>query len=596
MTHHPLTDKISLLPDLPGCYLMKDHSGIILYVGKAKNLKNRVRSYFRGAHDTKTQQLVAEIADFETIITATEKESLLLEISLIKKHQPKYNIRLKQGTMYPYLKITNERHPKMVITSTVAKDGGHYFGPYPNVNAANETLQLLHKIYPLRRCGRNEKRACFYYHLNQCIGCCDHTVTPQEYALQIAKIKRFLNGDISEIKRDLTEKMQRAAAQLAFEQAADYRNQIHHLDITVEKQRVIAKEYTNHDLFAYHVSRSWLSIQTFLLRQSRIIKREAAVFPCYGDPQEEVLSYIMQFYQTHNHPLPKELIVPHTIEADLLAHSLGCHVHVPQRGKKRSLLELAQKNCELALAEQFRLTEQRQQRTVSANDELAQALGLPQLHVIEAFDHSHIQGAHPVSAMVVYVDGQPQRKRYRKYHVKTVQGAHEFATTQEVIRRRYIRLIKEQATLPDLILMDGGAIQVQAARDVLEDELGLSIPVAGMVKDDKHRTATLIFGTPLQTVFLEPTSNAFHLVQRIQEEVHRFAITFHRQVRSKNAFASVLDDIPGVGPRTRQRLLQHAKNTTEIARMSLADLQQLGINKRTATQIVAFFQQNDPKS
>lgn len=390
--------------------------------------------------------------------------------------------------------------------------------------------------------------------------------------------------------------MQRAAAQLAFEQAADYRNQIHHLDITVEKQRVIAKEYTNHDLFAYHVSRSWLSIQTFLLRQSRIIKREAAVFPCYGDPQEEVLSYIMQFYQTHNHPLPKELIVPHTIEADLLAHSLGCHVHVPQRGKKRSLLELAQKNCELALAEQFRLTEQRQQRTVSANDELAQALGLPQLHVIEAFDHSHIQGAHPVSAMVVYVDGQPQRKRYRKYHVKTVQGAHEFATTQEVIRRRYIRLIKEQATLPDLILLDGGTIQVQAARDVLEDELGLSIPVAGMVKDDKHRTATLIFGTPLQTVFLEPTSNAFHLVQRIQEEVHRFAITFHRQVRSKNAFASVLDDIPGVGPRTRQRLLQHAKNTTEIARMSLADLQQLGINKRTATQIVAFFQQNDPKS
>ncbi|MBS4750449.1 excinuclease ABC subunit UvrC [Carnobacteriaceae bacterium zg-ZUI78] len=588
-----IKEKLSLLPDLPGCYMMKDAFGEIIYIGKAKNLKNRVNSYFRGAHDGKTLLLVNDIRTFETIVTRTNKEALLLEINLIQKYQPKYNIKLKETTMYPYLKITKEKDPQMMITNHVEKDGGLYFGPYPNVGAANQTLQLLQKSYPLRRCSKQEKRACFYYHIHQCIGCCDHPVPKEEYDKRIKLIQRFLNGDVSQIKKELRMKMQEAAEELAFERAGDYRDQIHYIETTVEKQIILSKDYSNHDVFGYFIKNGLLSIQVFLLRQSSIIKREATIFECYGNPEDEVLSYILQFYLDKGHILPKEIIVPDTLDKDLLADTLGVKVITPKRNKKRSLLDLTIKNSEIAVNERIHLETLKDTRSIKAVDELAHYLGIQSANTIESFDHSNTQGTNPVSAMVVYKNGIPDKKAYRKFKIKTVVGSHEFATTQEVIRRRYSRLLKENKPMPDLILMDGGAIQVNAAKEVLEDELGLQIAIAGMVKNDKHQTASLIFGDDLHVVDLPIQSPAFRLIQRIQEEVHRFAITFHRQLRSKHSLSSQLDNIEGVGPKTKKKLLVHFRTLKELKEASLEDFKHLGISKNVANNLYHYFKSID---
>ena len=586
MSSELIESKLKNLPDLPGCYIMRNVNDDIIYIGKAKNLKNRVRSYFRGAHDTKTEKLVSEIHHFEYIVTKTNKESLLLEINLIKKYQPYYNIKLKQGTMYPYLKITSEKDPQLVISHKVEKDGGIYFGPYPNVTAATGTQQLIQKIYPLRKCGKNETRACFYYHLGQCIGCCDHEVSKEEYDTQIKKIQRFLNGDVKTIKDDIARKMNEASERLDFEKAMDYRDQIKYIEATVEKQNIMNADFTNRDVFSYVVDRGWISIQVFLLRQSTIIKREAAMFPIYDQIEDEVLSFIIQFYEDQNHILPKEILVPEAIDKELLSETLDVKVMTPKRGSKKRMLDLATQNSEISLNEKFRREEQSQLKTKGALEELSEALGLEKVSVIESFDHSNIQGTNPVSAMVVFKDGKPDRKNYRKFKVKTVIGSHEFATTQEVIRRRYSRLLREGARLPDLILMDGGKVQMRAAIEVLEDELGLGIPVCGMVKNEKHKTATLLYGEEYKEIDLDRKGQAFQLIQRIQEEVHRFAITFHRQVRSKNTFASKLEMIDGVGPQTRKKLLRHFKTITAMKQASLEDLQTIGISERVARNIL----------
>ncbi|HFI0463373.1 TPA: excinuclease ABC subunit UvrC [Streptococcus suis] len=590
-----IEQKLALLPDLPGCYLMKDKNDTIIYVGKAKNLKNRVRSYFRGAHDMKTTKLVADIHHFETIVTNSNKEALILEINLIQKYRPIYNIKLKDGTMYPYLKITNEADPQLIITNTVLKDGGHYFGPFPNVGAATATQQLLHKVYPLRRCGKNEKRACFYYHLGQCIGPCDHPVPKETYQAQIAKIKSFLNGNVGPIKTALKEKMAEAAEKMAFEEAADYRDQLTYIETTIERQTIMSQDYNNMDVFAYYFDKGWLSIQVFLLRQGSILKREAAMFPIYGEPDEDLTTFIGRFYTEKAQTMPKAILVPSDVDKDTLSQVLNIEVTTPLRGKKRSMLELAEKNAKLALDEKFRLIEMREQKTTKAAQELARVLDIPSAQVIEAFDHSNIQGTHAVSGMVVYKDGKPDRKAYRKYKIKTVQGANEFAHTQEVIRRRYTRLLREGSDLPDLILMDGGKVQVRAARDVLENELGLAIPIAGMVKNDQHKTAALMDGYSEQVLDVDPRSQVFHLIQRIQEEVHRYAISYHRQVRAKNQIASQLDQIPGVGPATRTKLLKHFKSLDKVKAASLEEIKQLGIPGPTAEKILtALGQENTP--
>ena len=582
-TQH-IENKLKLLPDLPGCYMMKDINSRIIYVGKAKNLKNRVRSYFKSSHEGKTAKLVSEIRDFETIITSTDKEAFLLEITLIQKHKPYYNIKLKRGTGYPYIKITHEKDPQLKIVSQVKKDGGYYFGPYPNVYAATETLQLLQKVYPLRRCNGYQKRPCLYYHMGQCLGACFKEVLQSEYEKQIKKIKSFLNGNVSKIKKELEQKMETASENLEFERAAEIRDQIHYVEMTVEKQKIISNDNTPRDLFAFYMNKGWLSLQIFSIRQARLMKREKRLFPCIDTPEAELESFILQFYNQKNRILPKEILVPSGMDKETLSEILGIPVKTPQRGQKRDLLEMAQKNARLVLEEKFRLLELDERKTTGAMNEITDALGLPNGHRIEAFDHSHLQGEDLVSAMVCFIDGKPEKTEYRKYKLKNVDHADEAASTREVIYRRYSRLLKEKANLPDLILMDGASIQINAAVDVLHNQLGIDIPVAGMVKNDRHKTADLMTEND-EKIGLDPKSEGFYLLQRIQDEVHRFAITFHRQVRSKNSLASRLERIQGVGPKTRIKLLRNYGSLKNISAASVEDLESLGISKKVAQTI-----------
>ena len=582
-TQH-IENKLKLLPDLPGCYMMKDINSRIIYVGKAKNLKNRVRSYFKSSHEGKTAKLVSEIRDFETIITSTDKEAFLLEITLIQKHKPYYNIKLKRGTGYPYIKITHEKDPQLKIVSQVKKDGGYYFGPYPNVYAATETLQLLQKVYPLRRCNGYQKRPCLYYHMGQCLGACFKEVPQSEYEKQIKKIKSFLNGNVSKIKKELEQKMKTASENLEFERAAEIRDQIHYVEMTVEKQKIISNDNTPRDLFAFYMNKGWLSLQIFSIRQARLMKREKRLFPCIDTPEAELESFILQFYNQKNRILPKEILVPSGMDKETLSEILGIPVKTPQRGQKRDLLEMAQKNAKLVLEEKFRLLELDERKTTGAMNEITDALGLPNGHRIEAFDHSHLQGEDLVSAMVCFIDGRPEKTEYRKYKLKNVDHADEAASTREVIYRRYSRLLKEKANLPDLILMDGASIQINAAVDVLHNQLGIDIPVAGMVKNDRHKTADLMMEND-EKIGLDPKSEGFYLLQRIQDEVHRFAITFHRQVRSKNSLASRLERIQGVGPKTRIKLLRNYGSLKNISAASVEDLESLGISKKVAQTI-----------
>ena len=582
-TQH-IENKLKLLPDLPGCYMMKDINSRIIYVGKAKNLKNRVRSYFKSSHEGKTAKLVSEIRDFETIITSTDKEAFLLEITLIQKHKPYYNIKLKRGTGYPYIKITHEKDPQLKIVSQVKKDGGYYFGPYPNVYAATETLQLLQKVYPLRRCNGYQKRPCLYYHMGQCLGACFKEVPQSEYEKQIKKIKSFLNGNVSKIKKELEQKMETASENLEFERAAEIRDQIHYVEMTVEKQKIITNDNTPRDLFAFYMNKGWLSLQIFSIRQARLMKREKRLFPCIDTPEAELESFILQFYNQKNRILPKEILVPSGMDKETLSEILGIPVKTPQRGQKRDLLEMAQKNAKLVLEEKFRLLELDERKTTGAMNEITDALGLPNGHRIEAFDHSHLQGEDLVSAMVCFIDGRPEKTEYRKYKLKNIDHADEAASTREVIYRRYSRLLKEKANLPDLILMDGASIQINAAVDVLHNQLGIDIPVAGMVKNDRHKTADLMTEND-EKIGLDPKSEGFYLLQRIQDEVHRFAITFHRQVRSKNSLASRLEKIQGVGPKTRIKLLRNYGSLKNISAASVEDLESLGISKKVAQTI-----------
>lgn len=581
-----IEQKLTLLPAEPGSYQMKDKNDKIIYVGKAKNLKNRVRSYFKQDHDGKTAELVQNIVDFDFIVTNSDKEAFLLENELIKKYKPYYNIRLKYGTGYPYIKISKERDPKMSLVNEVKKDGGFYFGPYPNVYAAQETLRFLEKNYPLRRCNGYQGRPCLYYNMGQCLGPCWHEVSASEYQTQIERIKRFLDGDTATVKRSINEKMKIAADTLEFERAADLRDQLKYIDETVESQRVLSKDTTPRDLFNYYLDKGWMTVEVFFLRQARLIRQFKRTFSVVGEAEEEVLSFIQQFYLQRNIQKPREVLVPKGIDTIALSEVLSVPVRTPIRGEKRDLLDLAGKNARIALEEKFRLMQLNEKKTTGAMAEITNALNLPLGHRIEAFDHSHTQGVEIVSAMVVFDDGVPNKDLYRKYKIKSVDHADEWSETQEVIRRRYGRLLKEGGTMPDLILMDGGKIQLHAAKEVLEDELGMTnVPIAAMVKNDKHKTADLIDGKTEQIVTLDKQSEGFFLVQRVQEEVHRFAINFHRQLRSKNSLASRLDTIDGVGPKTRQKLLREFGSLPKIAAASVKELEAIGINEKLARVI-----------
>ncbi|MCM3785911.1 excinuclease ABC subunit UvrC [Neobacillus mesonae] len=638
--------KLALLPDSPGCYLMKNDQGTIIYVGKAKVLKNRVRSYFTGSHNGKTQRLVADIRDFEYIVTGSNKEALLLELNLIKKHQPRYNVLLKDDKTFPYLKITNERHPKLEVTRRVLKDKAKYFGPYPNSYAAHQTKKLLDRMYPLRKCGVMPKEVCLYYHMGQCLAPCVKDIEKETYEGISTEIASFLSGGHEEIKKDLQKKMEEAAEDLYFERAKELRDQIIAIDALMEKQKITTADTKDRDVFGFAIDKGWMAVQILYIRQGKMIERHATSFPFYGDAYADFISFVTQYY-SDNPALPKEILLPLLPEeenkpaiqgaegsteqpepsaeeeneqleeemvpsesasgetetsgiddpvsaAAILQEWLDIKVLIPQRGLKRQMVTMAIENAKVSLDEKFRMIERTEERTSKAAERLGHALGLESLSRVEAFDNSNIQGANPVSAMVVFIDGKPEKKEYRKYKIRSVQGPDDYETMREVIRRRYERVLKENLPRPDLIIVDGGKGQISSAQDVLHNELGLYIPVCGLVKDAKHKTSQLMVGDTFEVVQLPRDSQEFYLLHRIQEEVHRFAITFHREQRGKSMVVSRLDAIPGIGEKRRKLLLKHFGSLRKIKEASIEDFRPLSIGDKLAQTIIDSLQDEEP--
>ena len=580
-----IKSKLELLPTSPGCYIHKDKNGTIIYVGKAKNLRNRVRSYFRGSHDTKTEALVSEIVDFEFIVTESNIEALLLEINLIKENKPKYNIMLKDDKSYPFIKITNERYPRLIITRQVKKDGGLYFGPYPDVGAANEIKRLLDRIFPFRKCTNPPSKVCFYYHIGQCMA---HTICKKDEAYfksMAQEVSDFLKGQDDKIIDDLKDKMAKAAKSMEFERAAEYRDLIQAIGTLRTKQRVMAKDLQNRDVFGYYVDKGWMCVQVFFVRQGKLIERDVNLFPYYNDPDEDFLTYVGQFYQEKSHLVPNEVLIPQDIDEEAVKALVDTKILKPQRGEKKQLVNLAIKNARVSLEQKFNLLEKSVEKTQGAIENLGRLLQIPTPVRIESFDNSNIMGTSPVSAMVVFVNGKPSKKDYRKYKIKTVVGPDDYASMREVIRRRYGRVQREGLTPPDLIVIDGGQGQVNIAKQVIQEELGLDIPIAGLQKNDKHQTHELLFGDPLEVVELSRNSQEFFLLQRIQDEVHRFAITFHRQLRSKNSFSSQLDGIDGLGPKRKQNLMKHFKSLTKIKEASVDEIVGVGVPRAVAEAV-----------
>ena len=580
-----IKSKLELLPTSPGCYIHKDKNGTIIYVGKAKNLRNRVRSYFRGSHDTKTEALVSEIVDFEFIVTESNIEALLLEINLIKENKPKYNIMLKDDKSYPFIKITNERYPRLIITRQVKKDGGLYFGPYPDVGAANEIKRLLDRIFPFRKCTNPPSKVCFYYHIGQCMA---HTVCRKDEAYFKAmsqEVSDFLKGQDDKIIDELKSKMALAAQSMEFERAAEYRDLIQAIGTLRTKQRVMAKDLQNRDVFGYYVDKGWMCVQVFFVRQGKLIERDVNLFPYYNDPDEDFLTYVGQFYQEKSHLVPNEILIPQDIDEEAVKALVDTKVLKPQRGEKKQLVNLAIKNARVSLEQKFNLLEKSVEKTQGAIENLGRLLQIPTPVRIESFDNSNIMGTSPVSAMVVFVNGKPSKKDYRKYKIKTVVGPDDYASMREVIRRRYGRVQRDGLTPPDLIVIDGGQGQVNIAKQVIQEELGLDIPIAGLQKNDKHQTHELLFGDPLEVVELSRNSQEFFLLQRIQDEVHRFAITFHRQLRSKNSFSSQLDGIEGLGSKRKHNLMKYFKSLTKIKEASVDEIVAVGIPRAVAEAV-----------
>lgn len=580
-----IKSKLELLPTSPGCYIHKDKNGTIIYVGKAKNLRNRVRSYFRGSHDTKTEALVSEIVDFEFIVTESNIEALLLEINLIKENKPKYNIMLKDDKSYPFIKITNERYPRLIITRQVKKDGGLYFGPYPDVGAANEIKRLLDRIFPFRKCTNPPSKVCFYYHIGQCMA---HTICKKDEAYfksMAQEVSDFLKGQDDKIIDDLKGKMAAATQTMEFERAAEYRDLIQAIGTLRTKQRVMAKDLQNRDVFGYYVDKGWMCVQVFFVRQGKLIERDVNLFPYYNDPDEDFLTYVGQFYQEKSHLVPNEVLIPQDIDEEAVEALVDTKILKPQRGEKKHLVNLAIKNARVSLEQKFNLLEKSVEKTQGAIENLGRLLQIPTPVRIESFDNSNIMGTSPVSAMVVFVNGKPSKKDYRKYKIKTVVGPDDYASMREVVRRRYGRVQRDGLTPPDLIVIDGGQGQVNIAKQVIQEELGLDIPIAGLQKNDKHQTHELLFGDPLEVVELSRNSQEFFLLQRIQDEVHRFAITFHRQLRSKNSFSSQLDGIDGLGPKRKQNLMKHFKSLTKIKEASVDEIVEVGVPRAVAEAV-----------
>lgn len=564
----------------PGCYLMKNTDGKVIYVGKARKLKNRVSSYFTGAHNYKTTKLVDHIWDFDYIVTGSEKEALLLEINLIKDYTPEYNIMFMDNTYYPYIELTDETHPRLKIVRKTKNKKNKYFGPYPDATAARNTFKLLNKLYPLRKCNHVPDKPCLYYSLHQCLGPCINEVDKSQYDEIRKELISFIHGNTKSKIDELTEKMMTASENLQFELAKEYRDLIRSIEYVTAKQNVQFGDYKDRDILGYFIDKGYISIQLFFMREGKLLYHDFNLEPVGEDFEEDLIRFLVTYYQTH--PEPYELLIPQDVDLELLTEILSCYVLQPQRGDKKSLVEMANKNAKEALEKKFLLKEKTDEKTILPIIELGQKLGIDTPHTIELYDNSNIQGAYAVAGMVVYKDGVPSKKDYRKYKIKTVEGPDDYASMKEVIYRRYYRLLMEQKEMADLIIVDGGLGQIKVAKEVI-DSLNLSVHICGLSKDDKHSTAMLLDEDGNQ-VPIDTKSPLFFLLTRMQDEVHRYAISFHRQVRSKSLFSSILDEVEGIGEARKKKLLNHFKSVKKMKEASLEELEAV-IPKNTAAKL-----------
>ncbi len=580
-----IEEKLKLLPDSPGSYQMRDKNGNIIYVGKAKNLKNRVRSYFHGAHNLKTTKLVSEICDFSYIITASELEAFVLEINLIKEYNPKYNIALTDDKTYPYVALTNEVHPRLIVTRNKRKKGyARYFGPYPNVSSARDTIDLLNRIYPLRKCKNIPAKECLYYHMHQCLGPCIHK-EPIDYSEYKSKISSFLNGDAEDILKELKEKMEDASLKMEYEKAIEYRDLIQSIENTIKKQKITINDLTSRDYVGIYEDNGDVSINILITRLGSIVQNEQTIINSYLDKEDEVLSYLKQFYMINEKP--KEICVS-GIDTTHIEEFLEIPFVDVKAGKKHELLQMALYNAKYNLENKRNIYKNTVLKRVETIERLGELLDIDAPKRIEAFDNSNLFGEYPVSGMVCYINGKPAPKEFRKYHIKTVVGANDFESMKEVIYRRYFRLMMENEPFPDLIIMDGGEIQVHAAIDVL-DGLNLDIPVLGIQKDSHHKATILFFNE--KYISIDKNDPVFLLIADISQRVHDYAISFFRSEKAKGFFKSRLDDIEGLGPKRKEALIKYFTTIDNVKLATIEELIKAGMPKPLAIKIYEFFKE-----
>lgn len=568
-------EELSLVPHLPGCYLMKNTSDNVIYVGKSKNLKNRLTSYFRGTHTGKTAMLVSEIDHFEYIITSSELEALLLEINLIKKYNPRYNILLRDDKSYPYIELTNDKVPRLVVVRNpnIKKNKTHkLFGPYPNVTAARETVDILNRLYPLRKCKTYGKKECLYYHIGQCLGYCTHEMDKQVIDNMRSEIISFLNGNHEIVTNKLQEEMEKYSSKMEYEKAMEYKNMLDYINVVLEKQKVELDDNIDRDVVGYYTNNNYLSVQILFIRGGKLLDRKRDLFPMVDTLEEELTSYVSKFYDKHKIK-PKEVLIPDILDDSILTQAFDIKFFIPKKGTKKNILDLAFENAKIYYNEQMSLIEKDEEKTLNAVKELGSILNIPNLSRIELFDNSNLFGSFNVSGMVVFIDGKPYKNEYRKFKI-TNDKNDDYGTMREVIYRRYFRVLKDKLTKPDLIIVDGGIGQVKVAREVI-NELNMNIPVVGLKKNDKHSTSELVGNDPIEIINIDKKSNLFLLLTKMQDEVHNYTISYHKQIRSKGALSSILDNISGIGEKRKKELLKKYKTISKMKEATKDELEEI---------------------
>lgn len=580
-----IKDKLVLVPELPGSYQMLNESGNIIYVGKAKNLHKRLSSYFNRTQTGKTAKLVSEIRDFKYIVASSELEAFIIEINLIKEYNPKYNIMLTDDKSYPYIEYISKPYPRLKVSrylSIKKKDKKKLFGPYPNAYAARRIVNLINRLYPLKKCDGNPKNVCLFYHINECLGYCCKKIEPNTIKEMENEIISFLKGNDTLIKEKINNKITFYSENLNYEMALELKKELEYLNIIMAKQKVELHDFVNRDVINYFFDKSYVSIEIFYIRNGKLLGSRQDIVPVVDDAIEEIEFYISKFYSKHE--IPKEILIPESLNNEILSNVLSTSFITPKKGPKKELLKMAYNNAKLNLENELEIIQKDEERKEQANEELRKILNLKELSRIDVFDNSNLFGNFAVSGMVVYTNGREDKKEYRKYKV-SVDVNDDYNTMKEIIYRRYYKVLLDKTKLPDLIIVDGGENQIRAAKDVL-DSLMLNIKVVGLKKNQKHKTNELI-DTNLLPIEIDRTSNVFHYLTRMQDEVHRYTINYHRTIRSKGSISSILDNIEGIGPKRKKELIKKYGSVTKIKDASIKELEEI-IPSKVATELKSY--------